>query len=1229
MKRFISLVLCVIMCISVFTATAGQVYALGDAGAIFKVTNSEFVNDEITYTVKLAAGQTKVTGAIVKVAFDSSVLEVVESHAAGSYNADGDFVENVAGVYETGLVYNEPGVCALAYMNANGFTIGNSGADLFVIKFRAISEERPMTSVEFVCSEFITDDGNDENDIKKATDGLQSISTHSFHTLSMPRVTEVNSVNDGLRVVWAESVGATSYTLYRKEAGASAWTLLSSDIGVSTEYIDNDIVKGTEYYYTVSSANSFGSTEYDETGLAGMNFGSIESLNAVAVENGAKISWSALDGATSYEVYRKLNVTANWQKVTTVSTTEYVDTSIASGVLYDYKVKAVSGKYSADMSCDPASVKFIAVPETTVSNSFDGIEIYFEEVGGAEKYVIEKKVVGGEYSVIAEIAAGVDNSYVDENVTADGQYVYRIQAVASDISSAKKELSVITRLGKTSVNEVSNNANGVYLSWNAVNGASNYSVFRRTADESIWTNCGKTSSTNYVDTDVVSGTDYIYFVCAENATGFGGYEAEIAFTYLSAPEISSVSTISEGIRVVWEQVQGAESYKVYRVVAGKTNWTEIANVTDLSYVDKNAVHGTYYKYTVSAVKGDFESAYNTNGVEGMYFGTVTSISANAVKNGAEVTWSALAKADGYYVYRRTSGAASWTKVATVSTNKYTDTSIESGVAYDYMVKAYNGKNIAEMTAEPAQVKYLAVPVLSVKNAANGIKITVTPVGGANGYVIEKETDGVFEVVATLGAKETTYIDLDVEGDTTYNYRVYATSTDLNSFVSDNYEITRLGCPKITTIKNVLPGVTLSWTPVDDAVEYEIYRKDEYNTEWEYFTTVTETTYTDGTVFSGEKYSYTINAITSDGGNSGYDDTGKSVTFVETPDLTKAANTNAGVSVSWEPVDGAVGYRVYRKVVGGTWGYIGYSAGTSFVDKSKLASGTKYAYTVIAVNGSFSDFDKDGVSLVYLPTPKITKVANVQQGVSVSWGAVQGATGYRVYRKAGSAASWSYIGYSSKNSYIDTKVANGVYYRYTVIAVNGNYSDFDRTGKNIKYVPAPKLTGVSNAASGIYVKWNAVQGATEYRVYRRKGGSTSWYCVGTTKNTYYTDKGIVNQSGTYYIYTVIAVNGYYSGFDTTGLTIKRLANPVLKSAVSYKSGIYVKWNPVKGTTGYYVYRKTAGSGWTRVGVMKGTNSTTFVDKTAKKGVTYTYTVRACSGYTLSSYNTKGISCKDRY
>ena len=40
MKRFISLLLCVVMCMSIFTATAGQVMAAGNASNIFTVTNT-------------------------------------------------------------------------------------------------------------------------------------------------------------------------------------------------------------------------------------------------------------------------------------------------------------------------------------------------------------------------------------------------------------------------------------------------------------------------------------------------------------------------------------------------------------------------------------------------------------------------------------------------------------------------------------------------------------------------------------------------------------------------------------------------------------------------------------------------------------------------------------------------------------------------------------------------------------------------------------------------------------------------------------------------------------------------------------------------------------------------------------------------------------------------------------------------------------------------------------
>ncbi len=263
------------------------------------------------------------------------------------------------------------------------------------------------------------------------------------------------------------------------------------------------------------------------------------------------------------------------------------------------------------------------------------------------------------------------------------------------------------------------------------------------------------------------------------------------------------------------------------------------------------------------------------------------------------------------------------------------------------------------------------------------------------------------------------------------------------------------------------------------------------------------------------------------------------------------------------------------------------------------------------------------------TPKLTKVANTVSGVKVTWGAVEGADSYRVYRRAGGVYTWSYIGTTTDTSFTDSKATNNKYWIYTVIAVNeAGYSGFDKVGKTVKCVTAPKITSVSNTASGLYMKWNAVPGAKEYRVYRKGLNYKTWMYLGTTKNTWFTDSPIKNANGYYYKYTVIAVNDYYSGFYEDCAFTKRLSNPVLKSAVSSKTGITVKWNSVYGSTGYYVYRKTANSGWTLVGSTKGTNNATYVDKTAKKGVTYTYTVRAYYGKTLSSYNS-GISCKDKY
>lgn len=76
-------------------------------------------------------------------------------------------------------------------------------------------------------------------------------------------------------------------------------------------------------------------------------------------------------------------------------------------------------------------------------------------------------------------------------------------------------------------------------------------------------------------------------------------------------------------------------------------------------------------------------------------------------------------------------------------------------------------------------------------------------------------------------------------------------------------------------------------------------------------------------------------------------------------------------------------------------------------------------------------------------------------------------------------------------------------------------------------------------------------------------------------------------------------------------------------------IKISWEKVPGASGYYIYRKTAGSSWSKIG-KAGSTAITYTDGKVSFGKTYTYTVRAyetISGKTvLSNYNTTGISGK---
>ena len=171
---------------------------------------------------------------------------------------------------------------------------------------------------------------------------------------------------------------------------------------------------------------------------------------------------------------------------------------------------------------------------------------------------------------------------------------------------------------------------------------------------------------------------------------------------------------------------------------------------------------------------------------------------------------------------------------------------------------------------------------------------------------------------------------------------------------------------------------------------------------------------------------------------------------------------------------------------------------------------------------------------------------------------------------------------------------------------------------------PTLVSAQNKSGGVLVTWKKVTGADSYEIYRKvKGGS--WAKIGTAKSsaTTYTDSKA--KSGTTYYYTVRAKNeAGLSSYNTNGVSIKSLATPALKTVSNTSTGVKITWGKVTGVSTYKVYRKTSKSGsWQYIGK---TTSTSYTDKTAKKGTSYYYTVQAYSGSVKSSYNADGLSIR---
>ncbi len=338
-------------------------------------------------------------------------------------------------------------------------------------------------------------------------------------------------------------------------------------------------------------------------------------------------------------------------------------------------------------------------------------------------------------------------------------------------------------------------------------------------------------------------------------------------------------------------------------------------------------------------------------------------------------------------------------------------------------------------------------------------------------------------------------------------------------------------------------------------------------------------------------------------------------------------SQSGVVIEWVKSSNAKGYRICRKSLYDTWECIGTVNNadiTSFVDSSPLNNFLN-EYTVIAFNeNGDAYYDEEGVYCHYIKAPVLSSAVNVKGGVKLSWKGVTGAQQYNIYRKSSNTAQWKKIAVvrGGEVNFTDKTVDAGSTYFYTVSAYSEtSESYYNEAGIKIIHVSNPTVK-VSNVSSGVSVKWTYSYSSDFFKVYK-KNTSNKWVLVYTATGK---ERSFVDKKASYgkqCSYKVVAgYKSYVSDTSSVGGSVIAMQSPMKFTVSDVVSGVKIKWSKCTGAKGYYVYRKNSSGKWSRIAVVNGVGNVSYIDKNVKSGTSYTYTVKAFNGSSVSTYNTKG-------
>ena len=542
---------------------------------------------------------------------------------------------------------------------------------------------------------------------------------------------------------------------------------------------------------------------------------------------------------------------------------------------------------------------------------------------------------------------------------------------------------------------------------------------------------------------------------------------------------------------------------------------------------------------------------------------VAAAATSVTSSSFQANWGASSGATGYYMDVSTNSSFSSYVFYNYDVGNYSGinvTPLSAGTTYYYRIRAYNGSGTSGNSNTITVTTSGIVPSAPVATAAtfvasSSFQANWGAVSGAAGYRFDVSTSSSFTSYISQdydAGNYTSVTEVGLSAGTTYYYRVRSYNGSGTSGNSNTITVSTSGAIPSAPVAMAATsvgsgGFQANWNVSTDATGYFIDLSTS-STFSIYLYNNYDMGNSSGAIFSGlsagTSYYYRVRAYNGSGtsGNSGtisVSTTGGSPSAPVATGATFVASSS--FQANWNASSGATGYYMDVSTSSSFSSYVfnNYDVGNyTGIAVTPLSAGTTYYYRIRAYNASGTSGNSSTITVTtsgIVPSAPVATAATfvASSSFQANWGAVSGATGYRIDVSTSSSFT-SYItqNYDAGNytSVTEVGLSAGTTYYYRVRSYNGSGTSGNSstitvsTSGGAPSAPAA-MVATSVGSSGFQANWNISTGATGYFIDLSTSSTFSIYLfnnydMGNSTGAIFSGLS----AGTSYYYRVRAYNG---------------------------------------------------------------------------------------------------------